>query len=152
MPTVETTTGYVLHNWGLPHLKEFQSCCRNKITIYPVKYRRKKWDESLDFKEENTHLGLGLGLERSSQVSAELWVVDRIQVKYGEGGVENAFRFQEYRKTRRPDAELCGVFLVRMEALPSEQQKPLTPQDLRTSRDSSHQLVERYSNSLVRQN
>ena len=47
-------------------------------------------------------------------------MVDRIQIKYAEGGVENAFGFQEYKRTQRPDAELCGVFLVRVEGLTSE--------------------------------
>lgn len=37
-----------------------------------------------------------------------------------EGGMENALRFQEYIKTQRPDAEICGAFLVRVESLSSE--------------------------------
>lgn len=34
--------------------------------------QKKKLDGSLDFKEGKTHLGLELGSEKSSQVSAEL--------------------------------------------------------------------------------
>lgn len=70
---------------------------------------QEKWNGSLDFKEGRTHCGLGLGSGKSFPVSVEPWVVGRIRIKYGEGRVRNAFRFQEYKKAGSPDTEICGA-------------------------------------------
>lgn len=54
VPSVGPATDYVLHNWWLPPLKEFQSCCGDKITIYPVKYRKNEVDHWLSKKRQLT--------------------------------------------------------------------------------------------------